>query len=224
MSHKPHRGRVRVPAGGTGSGKSSLVQQMAGADFSAVGVTLAVHQDPTPACGAWTAPDPLAEWLASRTVTDTPGSSLGEGEVVARGLILISTARPRLGAAGSAVEDETGRRAGRTWGCCGSGPAEIADSVSATAATSPRLAGHSSVIAVGLNSPTAHPEQDQEGVSDLTRCYDWKGCTDARAWSTRPGTVCGLDDPAQGIWSRRGQRGRAATRPDSRPTRDRCEG
>ncbi len=54
---------VAVLAGGTGSGKSSLFNQLAGADFSPVGVTRPVTLDPHACVWGMEGAGPLLEWL-----------------------------------------------------------------------------------------------------------------------------------------------------------------
>ena len=50
-------------AGGTGSGKSSLFNRLAGADFSAVGVTRPVTRDPHACVWGVAGSGPLLDWL-----------------------------------------------------------------------------------------------------------------------------------------------------------------
>src|ERR1700723_3679075 len=54
---------VAILAGGTGSGKSSLFNRLAGADFSAVGVIRPFTKDPHACVWGMDGAGPLLEWL-----------------------------------------------------------------------------------------------------------------------------------------------------------------
>ena len=96
---------VAVLAGGTGSGKSSLFNQMAGADFSAVGVTRPFTKDPHACVWGMDGAGPLLEWLGiPHRNRYARSSALGEGESSLRGLILIDLPDHDSVAAGAAVE------------------------------------------------------------------------------------------------------------------------
>src|SRR3984893_14724502 len=102
---------VAILAGGTGSGKSSLFNRLAGADFSAVGVIRPFTKDPHPCVWGMAGPGPLLEWLGiPHRNRYARSSALSEGEASLRGLVLIDLPDHDSVAAGSAVE--TNRRVG----------------------------------------------------------------------------------------------------------------
>ncbi len=96
-------------AGGTGSGKSSLFNRLAGADFSAVGVTRPVTSDPHACVWGVAGSGPLLEWLGvQRRHRYARSSALDRGEDAMAGLILLdlpdhdSVVAGRLGRGGPA--------------------------------------------------------------------------------------------------------------------------
>jgi len=96
---------VAVLAGGTGSGKSSLFNQMAGADFSAVGVTRPHTKDPHACVWGMDGAGPLLEWLGiPHRNRYARSSALSEGEASLSGLVLIDLPDHDSVAAGAAVE------------------------------------------------------------------------------------------------------------------------
>jgi len=206
---------VAVLAGGTGSGKSSLFNQMAGADFSAVGVTRPYTKDPHACVWGMDGAGPLLEWLGiPHRNRYARSSALGEGESSLRGLILIDLPDHDSVAAGSAVE--TNRLVGLAdlmlWVL---DPQKYADASVHRRYLTP-LAGHSSVIAVVLNQ------------SDLLTPEQTEDCPAARFGraARRPGPGHlgpdrrGPGRPAQGA-GRDGQRAPRRDRPDrGRPGRD----
>src|ERR1700729_2267569 len=73
---------VAVLAGGTGSGKSSLFNRMAGADFSAVGVIRPFTKDPHACVWGMDGAGPLLEWLRfphRKPQAPAPAARAGEG-------------------------------------------------------------------------------------------------------------------------------------------------
>jgi len=77
-------------AGGTGSGKSSLFNQLAGADFSTVGVTRPVTRDAHACVWGVAGSGPLMEWLGvPRRYRYARSSALGHGEQSLAGLVLL---------------------------------------------------------------------------------------------------------------------------------------
>ncbi|HXJ24103.1 MAG TPA: ABC transporter, partial [Streptosporangiaceae bacterium] len=96
---------VAVLAGGTGSGKSSLFNQLAGADFSAVGVIRPFTKDPHACVWGMDGAAALLEWLRIPPRNRYARSSaLGEGEESLRGLILIDLPDHDSVAAGASAE------------------------------------------------------------------------------------------------------------------------
>jgi GTP-binding protein EngB required for normal cell division len=185
---------VAVLAGGTGSGKSSLFNQLAGADFSAVGVTRPHTKDPHACVWGMDGAGPLLEWLGiPHRNRYARSSALSEGESSLRGLVLIDLPDHDSVAAGAAVE--TNRLVGladlMVWVL---DPQKYADASVHRRYLTP-LAGHSSVIAVVLNqSDLLSPEQTEDCVSDLTRLLDTEGLHDARVLVTSARTGAGLDE------------------------------
>src|ERR1700733_4312269 len=183
---------VAVRAGGTGSGKSSLFNRMAGADFSAVGVIRPFTKDPHACVWGMDGAGPLLEGLPRRN-RSARSSALSEGEASLRGLVLIDLPDHDSVAAGAAVE--TNRLVGlarlMVWVL---DPQKYADASVPRRYLTP-LAGHSSVIAVVLNqSDLLTPEQSEDCVSDLTRLLDTEGLHDARVLVTSARTGAGLDE------------------------------
>ena len=104
---------VAVLAGGTGSGKSSLFNRLAGADFSAVGVIRPFTKDPHACVWGMDGAGPLLEWLRiPRGNRYARSSALGEGEASLRGLILIDLPDHDSVAGGRVGRDEP---PGRRW-------------------------------------------------------------------------------------------------------------
>ena len=185
---------VAVLAGGTGSGKSSLFNRMAGADFSAVGVIRPFTKDPHACVWGMDGAGPLLEWLGiPHRNRYARSSALSEGEASLRGLVLIDLPDHDSVAAGGAVE--TNRLVGladlMVWVL---DPQKYADASVHRRYLTP-LAGHSSVIAVVLNqSDLLTPEQSEDCVSDLARLLDTEGLHDARVLVTSARTGAGLDE------------------------------
>ena len=185
---------MAVLAGGTGSGKSSLFNQMAGADFSAVGVIRPFTKDPHACVWGMDGAGPLLEWLGiPHRNRYARSSALSEGEASLRGLILIDLPDHDSVAAGAAVE--TNRLVGLAdlmlWVL---DPQKYADASVHRRYLTP-LAGHSSVIAVVLNqADLLSPEQAEDCVTDLTRLLDSEGLHDARILVTSARTGEGLDE------------------------------
>ncbi len=185
---------VAVLAGGTGSGKSSLFNQMAGADFSAVGVIRPFTKDPHACVWGMDGAGPLLEWLGiPHRNRYARSSALSEGESSLRGLVLIDLPDHDSVAAGAAVE--TNRLVGLAdlmlWVL---DPQKYADASVHRRYLTP-LAGHSSVIAVVLNqADLLSPEQAEDCVTDLTRLLDSEGLHDARILVTSARTGDGLDE------------------------------
>ena len=185
---------VAVLAGGTGSGKSSLFNELAGADFSAVGVTRPYTKDPHACVWGMDGAGPLMEWLGiPHRNRYARSSALSEGEASMRGLVLIDLPDHDSVAAGAAVE--TDRLVGLAdlmlWVL---DPQKYADASVHRRYLTP-LAGHSSVIAVVLNqADLLSPEQAEDCVTDLTRLLDTEGLHDARILVTSARTGAGLDE------------------------------
>ena len=86
----PRTNTVAVLAGGTGSGKSSLFNRLAGADFSPVGITRPVTLNPHACVWGMEGAGPLLEWLGvQHRYRYARSSALSEGESSMRGLVLL---------------------------------------------------------------------------------------------------------------------------------------
>jgi hypothetical protein len=180
-------------AGGTGSGKSSIFNYLAGADFSAVGVTRPVTRD-AHAC-TWGAPGsgPLLEWLGvPRRFRYTRSSALDRGEAALNGLILLDLPDHDsvVGGASHQVDRLIGMADLMVWVL---DPQKYADAAVHRRYLVP-LAGHSEVIAVVLNqSDLLTEEQVEDCVGDLRRLLDSEGLNDAGVLVTSAVTGAGLD-------------------------------
>jgi 50S ribosome-binding GTPase len=185
---------VAVLAGGTGSGKSSLFNRLAGADFSAVGVIRPFTKEPHACVWGMDGAAPLLEWLQIPPRNRYARSSaLGEGESSLRGLILIDLPDHDSVATGGSAE--TNRLVGladlMVWVL---DPQKYADAAVHSRYLKP-LAGHSSVIAVVLNqSDLLTAEQADDCTADLTRLLDSEGLHDAQVLVTSARTGAGLGE------------------------------
>jgi GTP-binding protein EngB required for normal cell division len=185
---------VAVLAGGTGSGKSSLFNRLAGADFSAVGVIRPFTKDPHACVWGMDGAAALLEWLRIPPRNRYARSSaLGEGEESLRGLILIDLPDHDSVAAGASAEMNrlVGLADLMVWVL---DPQKYADAAVHLRYLTP-LAGHSAVIAVVLNqSDLLTGGQAEDCVSDLTRLLESEGLHDARVLTTSARTGAGLDE------------------------------
>jgi GTP-binding protein EngB required for normal cell division len=185
---------VAVLAGGTGSGKSSLFNQLAGADLSAVGVIRPFTKDPHACVWGMDGAAALLEWLRIPPRNRYARSSaLGEGEESLRGLILIDL--PDHDSVASGASAEMNRLVGLAdlmlWVL---DPQKYADAAVHSRYLTP-LAGHSSVISVVLNqADLLTADQAEDCVSDLTRLLDQEGLHDARVLVTSARAGTGLDE------------------------------
>ncbi len=185
---------VAVLAGGTGSGKSSLFNQLAGADFSTVGVTRPFTRDPHACVWGMDGAGPLLEWLGVKHRNRYARSSaLDEGETVLGGLVLIDLPDHDSVSAGASAEMNrlVGMADLMVWVL---DPQKYADASVHSRYLTP-LAGHSSVIAVVLNQADLLTEdQADDCMSDLTRLLDSEGLHEARILVTSARTGKGLDE------------------------------
>jgi len=185
---------VAVLAGGTGSGKSSLFNRLAGADFSAVGVIRPFTKDPHACVWGMDGAAQLLEWLRIPSRNRYARSSaLGEGEASLRGLILIDL--PDHDSVAAAASDETNRLVGvadlMVWVL---DPQKYADAAVHSRYLTP-LAGHSSVIAVVLNqSDLLTPDQVEDCQADLVRLLDSEGLHEAQVLVTSARTGAGVEE------------------------------
>jgi len=180
-------------AGGTGSGKSSIFNYLAGADFSAVGVTRPVTRDAHACTWGASGSGPLLEWLrVPRRFRYTRGSALDRGDASLNGLILLDLPDHDsvVGGASHQVDRLIGMADLMVWVL---DPQKYADAAVHWRYLVP-LAGHSDVIAVVLNQSDLLSEQEVEDcVGDLRRLLDSEGLHDAVVLVTSAVTGAGLD-------------------------------
>jgi GTP-binding protein EngB required for normal cell division len=180
-------------AGGTGGGKSSLFNYLAGADFSAVGVTRPVTRD-AHAC-VWGTADsgPLLEWLGvPRRYRYARGSELDGGETSLNGLILLDLPDHDsvVGDTSEQVSKLIGMADLMVWVL---DPQKYADASVHRRYLVP-LASHSEVIAVVLNqADLLGAEEVEECASDLRRLLDSEGLHHASLLVTSAVTGAGVD-------------------------------
>jgi GTP-binding protein EngB required for normal cell division len=180
-------------AGGTGSGKSSLFNKLAGADLSPVGVTRPVTRYPH-AC-AWGAEGsgPLLEWLGvPRRFRYTRGSALDGGESSLNGLVLLDLPDHDSVASGPVgqVDKLVGMADLMVWVL---DPQKYADGAVHRKYLVP-LAGHSDVIAIVLNqSDLLSAAEIEDCVGDLRRLLDSEGLHDVQVLVTSAKTGSGVE-------------------------------
>ena len=180
-------------AGGTGSGKSSLFNMLAGHDFSAIGVTRPVTRDPHACVWGAAGSGPLLEWLAvPRRFRYTRGSALDGGESALNGLVLLDL--PDHDSVVSGASNQVDRLVGMAdlmvWVL---DPQKYADAAVHRRYLVP-LASHSEVIAVVLNqSDLLRADEVEECVTDLRRLLDSEGLHNASVLVTSAVTGAGVD-------------------------------
>jgi GTP-binding protein EngB required for normal cell division len=181
-------------AGGTGSGKSSLFNQLAGADFSTVGVTRPVTRDAHACVWGVAGSGPLMEWLGvPRRYRYARSSALGHGEQSLAGLVLLDLPDHDsvLGHATDLVDNLVGLSDLMIWVL---DPQKYADAAVHRRFLVP-LAGHSEVITVVLNqSDLLTASQIEDCVQDLRRLLDSEGLHDAQILVTSAKTGDGIEE------------------------------
>ena len=185
---------VAVLAGGTGSGKSSLCNRLAGADFSPVGVVRPMTREAYACVWGLEGARPLLDWLGVRDRNRYARSSaLDDGEHSLNGLLLLDLPdhdSVLAGASGS-VHRLVELADLMVWVL---DPQKYADAAVHSRYLVP-MAGHSSVIAVVLNQvDLLAPEQVDDCVEDLRRLLDSEGLHDTRVLVTSAVSGAGLDD------------------------------
>ena len=184
---------VAALAGGTGSGKSSLFNYLAGADFSTVGVTRPVTRDPH-AC-VWGGPGsgPLLDWLGvPRRFRYAQGSELDGGEASLNGLVLLDLPDHDSVVVGAShqVDRLIGMADLMVWVL---DPQKYADAAVHRRYLVP-LAGHSEVIAVVLNQvDLLSAEEAKDCAGDLRRLLDSEGLHNAAVLVTSAVTGAGME-------------------------------
>jgi putative protein kinase ArgK-like GTPase of G3E family len=180
-------------AGGTGSGKSSLFNQLATADLSAVGVTRPVTRNPHACVWGAEGSGPLLEWLGvPRRFRYTRGSALDRGESSLNGLVLLDLPDHDSVATGKAgqVDKLVGMADLVVWVL---DPQKYADAAVHRRYLLP-LAGHADVITIVLNqSDLLSPGEVEDCVADLRRLLDSEGLHDVPVLVTSARTGAGID-------------------------------
>jgi GTP-binding protein EngB required for normal cell division len=180
-------------AGGTGSGKSSLFNRLAGADFSSVGVTRPVTKDVHACVWGVSGSGSLLEWLGVPSrFRYARASALDSGERAMTGLVLLDMPDH------DSVMMHASRQVDHL--------VELADLLIwvldpqkyADAAVHRRflvpLAGHSEVTAVVLNqADVLSPAQLEDCVNDLRRLLDSENLHDVQIIVTSATTGTGID-------------------------------
>jgi len=184
-------------AGGTGSGKSSLFNRLAGADFSTVGITRPVTKDAHACIWGVRGSGPLIEWLGvPRRYRYTRASALDSGEHSLAGLVLLDLPDHDtvMTHASGLVDRLVGLADLMVWVL---DPQKYADAAVHRRFLVP-LAGHSDVLAVVLNqSDVLSPAQIEDCVADLRRLLDSEDLHDVRILVTSAATGAGLDELRQ---------------------------
>jgi GTP-binding protein EngB required for normal cell division len=181
-------------AGGTGSGKSSLFNALAGANFSPAGVTRPTTKHLHACVWGMEGAAPLLDWLGvQRRHRYARASALDAGEAQLTGLLLLDLPDHDSVVTGSAaMVDRLVKLADMlVWVL---DPLKYADASVHRRYLVP-LAGHASVTTVVLNqSDTLTSEQVADCESDLRRLLDSEGLADTPVLVTSATTGAGLDD------------------------------
>jgi GTP-binding protein EngB required for normal cell division len=184
---------VAALAGGTGSGKSSLFNYLAGADFSTVGVTRPVTREAHGCVWGGAGSAPLLDWLGvPRRFRYAQGSELDGGEASLNGLVLLDLPDHDsvVGGASHQVDRLIGMADLMIWVL---DPQKYADAAVHRRYLVP-LAGHSDVIAVVLNqADLLSAEEAEDCVGDLRRLLDSEGLHNAAVLVTSAVTGAGMD-------------------------------
>lgn len=184
---------IVVLAGGTGSGKSSLFNQLAGAQYSPAGVLRPATREPHACVWGMDGAPPLLDWLGIEPHRRYARSSaLEEGERALTGLLLVDLPDHDSVTSGSSEVSRLVARADlMVWVL---DPQKYADAAVHSRYLVP-MAGHSSVIAATLNqADLLTPEQVQDCVFDLRRLLDAEGLHDARVLVTSATSAAGVAD------------------------------
>jgi len=181
-------------AGGTGSGKSSLFNALAGASFSPAGVMRPTTKHSHACVWGMEGAAPLLDWLSvQRRHRYARASALDEGEASLTGLLLLDLPDHDSVVTGSqALVDRLVKMADMlVWVL---DPLKYADASVHRRYLVP-LAGHASVTTVVLNqADTLTAEQVDDCRNDLRRLLDAEGLTEAPVLVTSAITGAGLDE------------------------------
>jgi GTP-binding protein EngB required for normal cell division len=181
-------------AGGTGSGKSSLFNALAGANFSPAGVTRPTTKHSHACVWGMEGAGPLLDWLGvQRRHRYARASALDDGEAQLTGMLLLDLPDHDSVVTGSAaLVDRLVKMADMlVWVL---DPLKYADASVHRRYLVP-LAGHSAVTTVVLNQvDTLSPDQADDCRSDLRRLLDTEGLTETHVLVTSAATGVGLEE------------------------------
>jgi GTP-binding protein EngB required for normal cell division len=181
-------------AGGTGSGKSSLFNALAGANFSPAGVTRPTTKHSHACVWGMEGAAPLLDWLGvQRRHRYARASALDEGEASLTGMLLLDLPDHDSVVTGSAaLVDRLVKLADMlVWVL---DPLKYADASVHRGYLVP-LAGHAAVTTVVLNQvDTLSPDQAADCEADLRRLLDAEGLTEVPVLATSATTGAGLDE------------------------------
>jgi energy-coupling factor transporter ATP-binding protein EcfA2 len=181
-------------AGGTGSGKSSLFNALAGANFSPAGVTRPTTKHSHACVWGMEGAGPLhAQPVEQRRHRYARASALDDGEAQLTGMLLLDLPDHDSVVTGSAaLVDRLVKMADMlVWVL---DPLKYADASVHRRYLVP-LAGHAAVTTVVLNQvDTLSPDQADDCRSDLRRLLDSEGLTETHVLVTSATTGVGLDE------------------------------
>ena len=181
-------------AGGTGSGKSSLFNALAGANFSPAGVTRPTTKHSHACVWGMEGAAPLLDWLGvQRRHRYARASALDEGEASLTGMLLLDLPDHDSVVTGSAaLVDRLVKMADMlVWVL---DPLKYADASVHRRYLVP-LAGHASVTTVVLNQvDTLSPDQAADCEADLRRLLDAEGLTETHVLVTSATAGTGLNE------------------------------
>jgi GTP-binding protein EngB required for normal cell division len=181
-------------AGGTGSGKSSLFNALAGASFSPAGVMRPTTKHSHACVWGMEGAAPLLDWLSvQRRHRYARASALDEGETSLAGLLLLDLPDHDSVVTGSAaMVDRLVKLVDMlVWVL---DPLKYADAAVHRRYLVP-LAGHAAVTLVVLNQvDTLSPDQAADCEADLRRLLDAEGLTETPVLVTSALTGAGLDE------------------------------
>ena len=181
-------------AGGTGSGKSSLFNALAGATFSPTAVTRPATRFAHACVWGMQGAAPLLDWLGiERRYRYARASALGAGEAALSGLLLLDLPDHDSVAAGAAtaVDRLISQADLMVWVL---DPQKYADAAVHSRFLAP-LARHAGVTTVALNQcDLLTPQQARDCEEDLRRLLDSEGHAEARVLLVSAATGAGLDN------------------------------
>ena len=180
-------------AGGTGSGKSSLFNALAGANFSPAGVTRPTTKHSHACVWGMEGAAPLLDWLGvQRRHRYARASALDEGEASLTGMLLLDLPDHDSVVTGSAalVDRLVKLTDMLVWVL---DPLKYADASVHRRYLVP-LAGHAAVTTVVLNQvDTLSPDQAADCENDLRRLLDTEGLSETQVLVTSATTGAGLN-------------------------------